>query len=457
MRISVYGVGYVGLIVSVCFANIGHQICSFDIDNEKIHNLRLGKSSTYEPFFNVMLASAIEKKTIQFTDNVSEAATFSNFHFICVGTPMRIDGAADLSSLFSVVESLATDVQKRFLVIIKSTVPVGTSDLVAEKINETLSARNVTISFDVVSCPEFMAQGEAVLNFFHPERIIIGTKSKAAFEIVKEIYAPLLRLQKPPISRVLFMSPSSAELAKYASNLFLATKISFVNELSRIAEFTGANINEVIHGMTTDSRIGPAMSKPGCGFGGSCFPKDLNALIHQAEANNYIPNLLHAVQEVNKNQKLYFIKKIFEFFKDDVRQKIISVWGLSFKPNTDDLRGSISCEVIEELLRACAKVQAYDPVSGENARNKFKEFSNFKICASKEEALNHADLLVVMTEWPEFFAIDAEILKKCMKKPVLFDGRNMYDPNILTMQGISYFAIGIGFIPPMRANSVKAA
>lgn len=450
MKISIYGTGYVGLIAGVCFANIGHKILCYDVDQERINNLKLGKSVLYEQDFDKLLANALEKDNIYFTTNIEAAACFSNIHMMCVGTPSLNDGSANLTYLFSAVENLVFHSTEPTLIIIKSTVPVGTSILISNKVKELLLERKEIVSIDVVSCPEFLAQGEAVHNFMHPNRIIIGSDNLLAFEKVREIYEPIVRSQKGEAPPVLCMSPSSAELSKYASNLFLACKISFMNELSRIAEFTGANITEVINGMVSDKRIGPAMSHPGCGFGGSCFPKDLKALIHQSEINNYTPQLLHAVLDVNINQKKYFIERVFSLFNFDVKNKTIAIWGLAFKPNTDDLRESISCELVEELLVGGAIVQAYDPVAGNNAKKKFQSFKNFIICKSKEEALDKADLLAVMTEWPEFFCIDTELLKHSMNSPILFDGRNMYDPQEIKKSGVSYFAVGIGYIP---ANS----
>jgi UDPglucose 6-dehydrogenase len=292
-----------------------------------------------------------------------------------------------------------------------------------------------------------LTQGSAVYNFLHPDRVVIGTDSDSAFETVRQLYAPITAPSDKSDIPVIRMSNTSAELTKYAANLFLATKISFMNEISRIAEFTKADIIDVIHGIVTDTRIGAAMSNPGCGFGGSCLQKDLKALINQSEKFTYSPNLLKSVLNVNENQKKYFIQKVFDLSGGILKNKIIAVWGISFKRNTDDLRDSVSCDLIEALLKANAIVQAFDPVAGENAQAKFKEYPNFKICSTKEQALEDAYLLVVMTEWPHFHDIDIDLMKRTMKNLLLIDGRNIYDPKVLTKHGISYFAIGKGFLP----------
>ena len=444
MKLSIYGTGYVGLISGVCFAHMGHSVIGFDIDKEKIDRLNQGESIIYEKNLTELLKQALTKKSLTFTHSFEDALAFSTTHLVCVGTPPQSDGAASLVHLFAVVEKIAKNVRQSFTLIVKSTVPVGTSAEITQCIKRILSERGLDIPFEVVSCPEFLAQGEAVDSFFHADRVIVGTDSQKAFEIVKELYSPVLIENNVEIIK---MSNNAAELTKYASNLFLATKISYVNEISRIAELTGANIHEVLKGMTSDKRIGPAMANPGCGFGGSCLPKDIRALIHQARQKDFEPQLLQAVENVNFKQKNYFITKVLEYLGDAVRGKTVAIWGLSFKPNTDDIRESVSSDLIDKLLEKGAVVRAYDPVANLHIRQKHPKASSLFLVDSKEETLENADLLAVMTNWPEFYTIDNELLKQEMKTPVIFDGRNIYDYRSLTDTGIGYFAAGMGFHP----------
>lgn len=444
MIISIYGVGYVGLVTGVCFANTGHHVICCDLDQEKIKKLKQGINVLFEPHFDKMLVDASAKGTIEFTSDLEKTIAVSHIHLLCVGTPSGIDGSANLTYLFQAIENLTSHVQEAFIVVIKSTVEVGTAQRVKIKIEEELAKQGKKIPFHVVSCPEFLAEGSAVQNFLHPDRIVIGTDSESAFETIKELYMSSI---KSPNTPVIHMSNASAELTKYAANLFLATKISYMNEISRIAELVGANISDTIRGMISDKRIGPAMSNPGPGFGGSCLPKDLKALIHQSEKHNYDPLLLKSVLKINEDQKRYFIGKVFSLCDFNVKNKTIAIWGLAFKSNTDDLRESISCDLVEALVKADAIVQAYDPAAATQAQTKFCQYSNFKICTSKELAIHNADLLVVMTEWEEFYPLDINMLKHSMNKLLLVDGRLMYDPTPLREQGISYFSIGRGFLP----------
>lgn len=444
MKLAIYGTGYVGLIAGVCFANLGHEVLCYDIDSKKINDLKAGKPVLYEKDFEDLLKKALERKALSFTTNIHEVVAFANIHLMCVGTPSEEDGSANLSYLFAAVENLAMHVKKPFLIINKSTVPIGTALQLKEIVKHILNLKGNVVDFEIASCPEFLAQGNAIFDFMHPQRIVVGTENNHAFETIKELYDPVIHCEGYPEVPVLHMSSISAEMTKYASNLFLASKISFMNEMSRIAELVGADISDVSKGMILDKRIGAGMSNPGCGFGGSCFPKDLKALIHQSESYGYPPLLLHSILEINKSQKKYFINKIFTFFDFDMKNKVIAVWGLSFKPNTDDLRESISCDLIEALLKAGAIVQAYDPVSNRNAEKKFSEYSNFHAYKSKEEALKNVDALAVMTEWPEFSSLNVDSIKKAMRFPVVFDGRNIYEQKVLNDAGILYFAIGKG-------------
>lgn len=444
MKLSIYGTGYVGLISGVCFARMGHSVMSFDIDKEKIDRLNRGEAIIYEKDLTDLLNHDLTQKSLAFTHSFEEALAFSEIHLICVGTPPQPDGAASLVQLFAVVEKLARKVQEPFTLIVKSTVPVGTANEIIHYINQILEERKVSIPFEVVSCPEFLAQGEAVASFLRPDRIIVGTDSKKGLEIVRELYSPLLEKNSIEMIR---MSHNAAELTKYASNLFLATKISYVNEISRIAELTEADINEVIRGMTSDKRIGPAMSNPGCGFGGSCFPKDIRALIYQAKQKDFDPQLLQAVQNVNLEQKDYFINRILDYLGHNTCGKVVAVWGLSFKPNTDDIRESVGVDLIEKLLEKGVFVQAYDPVAASSVRQKYPNDSSLVLVDSKEAALKNADLLAVMTNWQEFYAINSGLIKKEMKTPAIFDGRNIYDCHQLLNEGIAYFAAGVGFHP----------
>lgn len=444
MKLSIYGTGYVGLISGACFAQMGHSVIGFDIDKEKIDRLNQGESIIYEKNLAELLKRVLAKKTLTFTHSFEDALAFSTTHLICVGTPPQPDGAASLVYLFAVVEKIAKNVQQPFTLVIKSTVPVGTANEIIEHVRKILEERGLAIPFEVVSCPEFLAQGEAVDSFLHADRIIVGTGSAKGFETVRELYLPLLIENNIEIME---MSHKAAELTKYASNLFLATKISYVNEISRIAELTGADIHEVLKGMTSDKRIGPAMSTPGCGFGGSCLPKDIRALIYQARQKDFEPCLLKAVQNVNVEQKNYFIAKVLEYLGEDIRSKTVAIWGLSFKPNTDDIRESVSSDLIDKLLEKEAVVQAYDPVAALHIKQKHPNASSLFLMDSKEATLKNADLLAVMTNWQEFYTINTELLKKEMKTPVIFDGRNIYDYRDLADKGIGYFATGMGFRP----------
>src|SRR3990167_5231733 len=438
MKVSIFGAGYVGLVSAACFTHIGHQVICYDVDEEKIKKLTQQKNVLFEPDLDKILASAL-KNGLAFTSDLQEAISFCNTYMVCVGTPATANGMADLSYLFSAIENLSIHAKESFIVITKSTVPVGTANQVKSKIDAILNKCGKNISVRVVSCPEFLAQGSAVQNFLNPDRIVIGTDDDFAFNVVKELYAPITVPKNVPSIQ---MSSSSAELTKYASNLFLATKISFMNEISRIAELTGADIIDVIHGTVADARIGRSMSNPGCGFGGSCLSKDLKALIYQVEEQSYCPALLRSVLDVNENQKKYFISKVFSLCENDVKNKIIAICGLAFKPNTDDIRDSISCYLIEALIKAGAKIQAYDPVAGAHVTEKFQHEGHITICQSKEQAIQDAELLVVLTEWPEFYHLDFNLIKNSMKKQIIIDGRNIYDPKELTQHGIFYYAIG---------------
>lgn len=445
MKISIYGVGYVGLVSGVCFASTGHQVMCYDIEAEKISMLQQGQTVLYEPDFFDLLAGTLEKKAIEFTTDLEKTIAFSDMHLICVGTPSEDNnGKANLTYLIQAIENIALHARDHFIMIIKSTVPVGTAQKAKKRIEELFAEQNKDTAFHVVSCPEFLAQGSAVKNFLHPDRVVVGTDSSYAFDRVKELYAPVTQEAHVPVIQ---MRNSSAELTKYASNLFLATKISYMNEISRIAELIGADIAETIQGMVADKRIGSAMSNPGCGFGGSCLPKDLKALIYQSEMYNHNPILLKAVLEVNVEQRRFFISKVFSLCEFNVKDKIFAIWGLSFKPNTDDLREAVSCDLISALAKAGGQIHAYDPAAGPNAKIKFQSFSNFTLCETKEQSLKDADFLIVMAEWSEFYNLDYNLLKSSMRYPVLIDCRNMYDPKMITQHGVAYFSIGRGFLP----------
>lgn len=440
MKVTVFGSGYVGLVTGVCLAEVGNDVVCVDVDQKKIENLTHGIIPIYEPGLDVMVKENQTAGRLSFTTDVKQAVAHGTFQFIAVGTPPDEDGAADLQYVLAVAETIATHMDEYRVIINKSTVPVGTADKVRAKINETLSSRAVKNEFDVVSNPEFLKEGAAIDDFMKPDRIVIGTDNPRTTELLKALYSPFNRSHE----RIVAMDIRSAELTKYAANAMLATKISFMNELSNLAELLGADIEKVRNGIGSDSRIGYSFIYPGCGYGGSCFPKDVKALERTARQVGYKAELLSAVENVNDRQKEVIFTKISKHYKNDIKGKTFALWGLSFKPKTDDMREAPSRVILEALIDAGAIVQAYDPEAMEEAGRIYGQKPGLELVNSIAESLENADALIVVTEWKNFWSPDFDELKAKLNDAVIFDGRNLYQPEILEEKGIAYYAIGRG-------------
>ena len=438
MKVTVFGSGYVGLVTGACLAEVGNHVMCVDVDPAKIELLNGGGVPIYEPGLEEMVARNRAAGRLKFTTDAKTGVDFGLFQFIAVGTPPDEDGSADLQYVLAVAESIATHMTDFKVVIDKSTVPVGTADKVSAKIAETLAARGADIAYDVVSNPEFLKEGAAIDDFMKPDRIVVGTENPRSIESMRELYAPFNRNHE----RVIFMDVRSAELTKYAANAMLATKISFMNELSNLAEILDADIEKVRVGIGSDPRIGYQFIYPGCGYGGSCFPKDVKALVKTALGVGYEPQLLQAVEDVNMRQKELLFKKITDHFQGELQGKTIAVWGLAFKPNTDDMREASSRTLMEMLWEAGAKVRAFDPVAHEEAQRLYGERDDLLICKNADEALEGADALAVVTEWIEFRSPDFQQIAAKLKHPVLFDGRNLYDPHAVKAAGMAHYSIG---------------
>jgi len=409
-----------------------------DVDPAKIDLLNNGGVPIYEPGLTEMVTRNREAGRLQFTTDAKTGVDFGQFQFIAVGTPPDEDGSADLQYVLAVAESIATHMQEFKIIIDKSTVPVGTADKVSAKVKETLAARGTDIPFDVVSNPEFLKEGAAIDDFMKPDRIVVGTENPKSINAMRELYAPFNRNH----DRVIFMDVRSAELTKYAANAMLATKISFMNELSNLAEILDADIESVRIGIGSDPRIGYQFIYPGCGYGGSCFPKDVKALVNTAIGVDYHPQLLQAVEDVNIRQKELLFTKINDFFEGDVAGKTIAIWGLAFKPNTDDMREASSRTLMEQLWSAGAKVRAFDPIAHEEARRIYGDREDLVICQTADEALDDADALAVVTEWIEFRSPDFDDIASKLRHPALFDGRNLYDSTAVNAAGLTHYSIG---------------
>ena len=440
MRVSIYGSGYVGLVTGACLAETGNHVVCVDIDADKIARLKRGEVPIYEPGLNKLIARNTEARRLSFTTDFSEGVGHGLFQFISVGTPPGEDGSADLQHVAAVAKSIGEHMEEYRIIVDKSTVPVGTADRVKAVIQEVLDARNMDVEFDVVSNPEFLKEGAAVDDFMKPDRIIVGTDNPRTTELLRTLYEPFNRNH----DRVFAMDIRSAELTKYAANAMLATKISFMNELSNLAERFGADIEQVRIGIGSDPRIGYQFIYPGCGFGGSCFPKDIRALARAADEIEYDVPLLKAVEAVNIRQKRVLFEKIEAFFEGSVNGKTLALWGLSFKPNTDDMREASSRALMEALWAAGATVRAYDPVASDEARRRYGDRSDLILCESSEEALAGADALAIVTEWQEFRSPDFQLIKETLATPAIFDGRNLYDPKVVRRFGLKYFAVGRG-------------
>jgi UDPglucose 6-dehydrogenase len=440
MKITIFGAGYVGLITGVCFADIGHQVICIDIDADKINYLQFGKTPIYEPGLAELLKKNIKTKHIIFTTDVKTAIEHGEIQFIAVGTPQTENGAADLRYVYDVAKALGGYLNHNCIVINKSTAPVGTVDEIKKIIQNETDKRNIKINFSVASNPEFLKQGDAINDFTQGPRIIVGTENPVALEKIRSLYKSFIDKGQQFIA----MDIRSAELTKYAANAFLATKISFINEINTLAKHVGADINNIRIGIGSDPRIGSHFLLPGCGYGGSCLPKDIRALISIAEKHNHDAPLLNATETVNNNQKYLLFNGLQAYFANNLQNKTIALWGLAFKPNTDDMREATSRILLEMLWQAGSKIQAYDPIAMSTAKRLYGERKDFVLCNSAEDALNNADALVIVTEWNEFKNPDFDLIKQKLKNPVIFDGRNLFDPSILAQLGIDYYCIGCG-------------
>ncbi|WP_024528789.1 UDP-glucose dehydrogenase family protein [Serratia fonticola] len=440
MKVTVFGIGYVGLVQAAVLADVGHDVMCIDIDEQKVENLKKGNIPIFEPGLTSLVQRNYEAGRLHFTTDAKAGVDHGAIQFIAVGTPPDEDGSADLKYVTAVARTIAEHMTDRKVVIDKSTVPVGTADKVREVMTETLRKRGSDLAFDVVSNPEFLKEGAAVADCMRPERIVLGTDNKDVIEPLRELYEPFNRNH----DRMILMDIRSAELTKYAANCMLATKISFMNEISNLAEMLGADIEKVRQGIGSDSRIGYHFIYPGCGYGGSCFPKDVQALIRTAEHIGYQPKLLQAVEQVNNQQKHKLAQFIKHHFANDVKGKTFALWGLAFKPNTDDMREASSRVLMETLWELGASVQAYDPEAMAEAQRIYGQRADLKLMGTKEAALQGADALVICTEWQSFRAPDFDAIKAALKQPVIFDGRNLYDPERLQARGFTYYGIGRG-------------
>ena len=440
MKVTVFGSGYVGLVSGACFADAGNQVLCVDIDVDKVARLQKGEIQIHEPGLEQIVKRNFDKGRLRFTTDAVAGIRHGLFQFIAVGTPPGDDGSADLSHVLAVAEAIGRHMTDFRIVVDKSTVPVGTADKVRERIERTLAERSAKIEFDVVSNPEFLKEGAAVSDFMKPDRIVVGTDNPRTAELLRSLYEPYTRNH----DRMIVMDVRSAELTKYAANAMLATKISFMNELANLAERMGADIEKVRLGIGSDPRIGYSFIYPGAGYGGSCFPKDVKALVHSAGEHGFEAELLASVEAVNARQKQLLFRKVQAFFGGQLKGRTIALWGLAFKPNTDDMREAPSRDLMEALWAAGAKVRAYDPVAMGEARRLYGERADLVLTESAEQALTGADVLAILTEWQEFRSPDFDTIRERLREPVIFDGRNLYDPGLVKSFGVRYFAIGRG-------------
>ena len=440
MNLTIFGSGYVGLVTGACMAEMGNHVICVDIDAEKIERLTNGDVPIFEPGLEDYIERNRTAGRLEFTTDVKKGVDHGLFQFIAVGTPPDEDGSADLKHVLAVARSIGEHMNEYRIVVDKSTVPVGTADRVAESLQAALQERGLALDYDVVSNPEFLKEGAAIEDFMKPDRIIIGTDNPRTAELLKALYEPFNRNH----DRLISMDVRSAELTKYAANAMLATKISFMNEVANIAELCGADIEKVRVGIGSDPRIGYHFIYPGAGYGGSCFPKDVRALGKSAADWGYGAELLNAVESVNDRQKLRLFEKIRSFYGDELQGKTIALWGLAFKPKTDDMREASSRVLMEALWSAGASVRAYDPEATEEARRLYPNQAGLTLCESAGETLDGADALAIATEWQEFRSPDFGAIKAKLTDPVIFDGRNLYDPATMEALGFSYFAIGRG-------------
>ncbi|MEJ2672292.1 MAG: UDP-glucose/GDP-mannose dehydrogenase family protein [Deltaproteobacteria bacterium] len=438
MKLAMIGTGYVGLVSAACFAEMGNEVICVDADAAKVEALEQGRIPIYEPGLDAYIKRNHQENRLVFTTELGPAVQKSLICFIAVGTPPDRDGSADLSMVLKVARDIGRQINGYKVVVEKSTVPVGTARLVRQVIQEEMRSRGAGFEFDVVSNPEFLKEGSAIDDFMKPDRVVVGCDEVRVAELMKELYAPFTRTNRP----IIIMDVVSAELTKYAANAFLATKISFINELANICSRTGANINKVRQGIGSDPRIGALFLFPGLGYGGSCFPKDMQALIHTAQSLSYTPRLLEAAEAINQDQRQIFVEVIRTHFQDDLKGRVFAVWGLSFKPQTDDIREAPALTIISRLLEAGARIQAYDPEAMGVTRQYFRDNKDVSFASSTYEALKGADALLICTEWSKFREPDFERMHSLMKTPVIFDGRNLYNPIKLANLGFKYYYIG---------------
>ena len=453
MKITVFGTGYVGLVQGAVLAEVGHDVLCVDVDAAKVEGLKAGRIPIYEPGLEDLVRKTHAEGRLSFTTEAAEGVAHGKVQFIAVGTPPDEDGSADLKYVLAVAETIAGHMADKKVVVTKSTVPVGTADKVRARMRETLAARGAAIGFDVVSNPEFLKEGAAVADCMRPDRIVIGTDSEEAEDALREVYAPFNRNH----DKIIVMDVRSAELTKYAANCMLATKISFMNEIANLAERLGADVEAVRQGIGSDPRIGYHFIYPGAGYGGSCFPKDVKALIHTARSVGFEPQVLQAVEDRNDAQKAVIFDKIARHYGGELEGRVFALWGLAFKPNTDDMREAASRVLMEALWEAGAKVQAYDPEAMEETQRIYGDREGLALAGTKEAALRGADALVVMTEWQAFRAPDFDLIAEKLAAPVIFDGRNLFDPARMARKGFAYYAIGRGLTDPPAAAAGAAS
>ena len=440
MKITVFGTGYVGLVTGACLADVGHNVLCMDVNQEKIDQLKQGVIPIHEPGIDAVVSRCLDEGTLSFTTSPEEAVAHGALIFIAVGTPPDEDGSADLQYVIAVAKTIGQHMTDYKVVIDKSTVPVGTAEKVSAAVAAELKARGVEIPFDVCSNPEFLKEGSALEDFTKGARIIVGTDSEQVIELMRECYAPYNRNH----DKIMFMDVRAAEMTKYAANAMLATKISFMNEMSQLSERLGVDIEQVREGIGSDPRIGYQFIYPGCGYGGSCFPKDVKALARTAKSVGYEAELLHAVENVNERQKSILFDKLHKAFDGDLKGKTIAVWGLAFKPNTDDMREAPSRVLMEALWQAGAKVQAFDPEARKECARIYGDRADLTLVDHRKEAVKGADALVICTEWKVFRSVDFDWLKTQLKFPVVVDGRNLYRPEDAKAAGFLYYAVGRG-------------
>jgi UDPglucose 6-dehydrogenase len=453
MRVAIFGTGYVGLVTGTCLAEVGHDVVCVDVDADKIESLKNGIIPIYEPGLEQMVKANHAAGRLHFSTDAAAALAHGEIVFIAVGTPPDEDGSADLKYVLAVARTIGRHVERPVVVVDKSTVPVGTADRVRAAIAAELHARGAEVAFDVVSNPEFLKEGDAVADCMRPDRIVVGADSPAAVARMRRLYAPFNRNH----DRFVVMDVRSAELTKYAANAMLATKISFMNEIANIAERVGADVEAVRKGIGSDPRIGWHFIYPGAGYGGSCFPKDVQALARTAQQHGYAAQLLEAVEGVNERQKGHLFELVQHHYDrgedEGVRGKVFAVWGLSFKPNTDDMREASSRRLLAQLWEAGATVRAYDPEAMDEARRIFGERDDLALCRSAQSALEGADALVVVTEWKEFRSPDFARLQSTLRDAVVFDGRNLYEPDEIEAAGLAYYGIGRGRSLRLQGNN----